>query len=80
MIAAPTALLGSVETFFDIDGLNVDSANEVRDEVVRRTSQGGSEFTPPDTSTPIGMLQGVVTVIARTVPLGGERVPDARLR
>jgi hypothetical protein len=67
LLALP-ALLGAVERFFDITGLNVDSAIEVRDEVARRTSGGGSEFTPPDTSNPIGLLQGLATVVARPFP------------
>jgi hypothetical protein len=65
------AILGAAETFFDIDGLNLDSATEVRDEVTRRTSTGGSEFTAPDTSNPIGLSVAVVTVVARPFPWEG---------
>ena len=39
------------ERFFRIDGLNLDTACEVRDEVSRRTTTGGSEFAPPNTGT-----------------------------
>jgi hypothetical protein len=67
LVAIP-ASLGAAETFFDIDGLNLDSATEVRDEVTRRTSTGGSEVTAPDTSNPVGLVAGVVTVVARPFP------------
>ncbi|MEO7572233.1 MAG: hypothetical protein ABIX10_07335 [Acidimicrobiales bacterium] len=68
VLAALPALLGSVERFFDIEGLNLESANQLRDEVTRRTSKGGSEFVAPDTSNPIGLVQGLVTVAARPFP------------
>jgi hypothetical protein len=67
LVAIP-ASLGAAETFFDIDGLNLDSAAEVRDEVTRRTTTGGSEFSAPDTSNPIGLSVGLVTVVARPFP------------
>lgn len=68
IVLALPLMLGSVESYFGIDSLNVDSATEFREEVVRRTSQGGSEFVPPDTSGPPGLAQGLVTVIARPFP------------
>jgi hypothetical protein len=71
VIAIP-ASLSAAETFFKIDGLNLESATEVRDDVVRRTSTGGSEFAPPDTSNPVGMVQAIVTVIARPFPGEGS--------
>lgn len=67
LVAVP-ASLGAAETFFDIDGLNLDSATEVRDEVTRRTTTGGSEFAAPDTSNPVGLVVGLVTVVARPFP------------
>jgi len=67
LLAIP-AILGAAETFFDIDGLNLDSATEVREEVTRRTSTGGSGFTAPDTSNPVGLTVGLVTVVARPFP------------
>ncbi len=67
LLAIP-ASLSSAETFFDIDGLNLDSATEVREEVTRRTSTGGSEFTALDTSNPVGLTMGLVTVVARPFP------------
>jgi hypothetical protein len=65
LLALLPAILGSVERFFDIDGLNLESANEVLDEVARRTSKGGGDFAPPDTATPAGFVVGVVTVVFR---------------
>jgi hypothetical protein len=65
LLALLPAVLGSVERFFDIDGLNLESANQVLDEVARRTSKDGSDFTPPDTATPAGFVVGVVTVVLR---------------
>ena len=67
LLALP-ASLDSAEHFFQIEGLNLDSAIEVREEVVRRTSSGGSEFAPPDTNNPIGLTLGVATVVARPFP------------
>lgn len=61
-------LLGSAERFFDIEGLNLETATDVRDEVARRTTQGGSEFSAPDTSNPVGLTQGLVTVLVRPFP------------
>jgi hypothetical protein len=67
LVAIP-ASLGAAETFFHIDGLNLETATEVRDEVTRRTTTGGSEFTAPDTSNPLGLGVGLVTVVARPFP------------
>jgi hypothetical protein len=67
LLAIP-ASLSAAETFFRIEGLNLESASEVRDEVTRRTSAGGSEFTAPNTSTPPGLLVGLVTVVVRPFP------------
>jgi hypothetical protein len=68
ILAALPSILDAVEDFFDLQGLNVESATALRDEVVRRTSQGGSEFTPPDTGGPLGLAAGVVTVAMRPFP------------
>ena len=67
LVALPSSL-GAAETFFHIEGLNLESATEVRDEVVRRTSSGGSEFVAPDTSNPLGLAAGLVTVVVRPFP------------
>lgn len=67
LLALP-ASLNSAERFFRIDGLNLDSAIEVREEVVRRTAAGGSEFAPPDANNPVGLAFGVATVVARPFP------------
>ena len=67
LASVPTAM-GAAETFFRIEELNLDSVAEVRDEVTRRTSTGGSEFTAPDTGNPVGLAIGVVTTIARPFP------------
>lgn len=68
VLAALPASLNAAEKFFSIDGLNLESATEVREDVVRRTSTGGSEFTPPDTNNPVGLTRGVMTVVARPFP------------
>jgi hypothetical protein len=68
VLAALPASLGAAEKFFSIEGLNLESATEVREDVVRRTSTGGSEFTPPDTNNPVGLTLGVMTVVARPFP------------
>lgn len=68
IVTALPAVLGSAERFFNIDGLNVEAVSALRTEVVRRTSQGGSDFSPPDTGNPNGLLEGIITVTARPFP------------
>jgi hypothetical protein len=76
ILALLPALLGTVERFFDIEGLNLETVGDVRDEVARRTEQGGGEFSPPDTGNPFGFAAAVVTVLARPFPweAGGNQV------
>jgi hypothetical protein len=62
------AAIASVEELLKLDDLNVDSAETAFDEVTRRTSQGGSEFTVGSTFSPAGFGVGLVTVLLRPFP------------
>lgn len=56
-------LLAKVQSFFGVtEGLN---AQEVFDETTRRSSQGGSEFTPVQPNSPVGLPWAIVTVLFR---------------
>lgn len=56
-------LLARLQDFFGInEGLN---AQAVFDETTRRSSQGGSEFTPVQPNSPIGLPWAIVTVMFR---------------
>ncbi|MEZ5409739.1 MAG: hypothetical protein R2761_17050 [Acidimicrobiales bacterium] len=56
-------LLAKLQSFFGItEGLN---AQEVFDETTRRSSQGGSEFTPVQPNSPLGLPWAIVTVLFR---------------
>lgn len=87
-LALPLAALGavpvvadSVESFFGIDELDRESARSIRDEVSRRSSQGGSEFAPPTVEGPVGLAVGLVTVTLRPFPweAGGVTASAAAL-
>ena len=63
---ASIATVSRAQSFFDeiADG----SASGVLDETQRRSSQGGSEFTPARVSTPTGLPLAIVTVMYRPFP------------
>lgn len=67
LLVVPIAV-AQAEEFLGIDDLDVDSAEEFLDEVSRRTTQGGSEFTVGDVGTPAGYVVGLVTVLVRPFP------------
>jgi hypothetical protein len=64
-IAFVPAAINAVEEFLRLDNLNVDSAEAAFDEVSRRTSQGGSEFSVGSTFSPAGFAVGLLTVLLR---------------
>ena len=64
-IAFVPAAINTVEEFLRLDDLNVDTAETAFDEVSRRTSQGGSEFSVGSTFSPAGFGVGLVTVLLR---------------
>ncbi len=59
------------ETFFGIQDLNLDTANQVGD-VGTKTGTGGSEFTPPHNGTPPAWWW-VSLCVARPLPWGDEQ-------
>jgi hypothetical protein len=69
VLAGIPLLLGAAESFFDIEGLNLDSVQEARSDVTDRTGNDGApDFVTPDVTNPIGMASAIVTVIARPFP------------
>lgn len=67
LLAGPT-LIGVAERFFGLDSLNSQTAEEVFDEVARRTAQAGSSFTPISPNNPVGFVMGGATVLFRPFP------------
>ena len=61
------AVVSRVESFFDIESVNVDAVQAVQTRVGEQTNQG-STFDSPDPNTPVGYGLAVVTVIVRPFP------------
>jgi hypothetical protein len=61
-------LAPKVATFLQVDDIGQSGFADSLEEVNRRTSQGGSEFTPPIISTPFDYPWAVVTVLLRPFP------------
>lgn len=56
-------LMSRLQTFFDVDrGLDLAQTFE---ETTERSATGGSEFNPPDPTTPVGLPLTIVTVLFR---------------
>jgi len=63
MAALAGILLNRLQSFFDLEeGLNIGQALE---ETTERSGTGGSEFTPVDPASPVGLLLAIVTVLFR---------------
>ena len=56
------------ESFFRLDSLDIEAANEVIDETQAQTGQGGSQFEPVDPTPRPGLTKAVVTVLFRPFP------------
>lgn len=63
-----------VATFLQVDDIGQSGFNDSLEEVNRRTSQGGSEFTPPIISTPLDYPWAVVTVLLRPFPYEARNI------
>jgi hypothetical protein len=68
MLAAGGFMLGQVTTFFNLDELDSESVESVLDETTRRSSQGGSEFTSVQPTSPAGYPLAAITVLFRPFP------------
>lgn len=68
LVGAAVIVSAQVQERFQLDELNVESAESVLGETTRRTSQGGSEFDAPSPATPTGYAKAFVTVTLRPFP------------
>ncbi len=66
-LAGPT-LIGVAERFFGLESLNSETAEQVFEEVARRTGQADSTFTPVSPNNPVGFALGGSTVLFRPFP------------
>lgn len=66
-----------VATFLNIDDVGGSGFTQTLDEVVRRTSQGGSNFTPAEISTPLDYPWAAVTVLLRPFPHEANNLQSA---
>jgi hypothetical protein len=77
LLAGPT-LIGVTESFFGLESLNTQAAQEVLDETTRRSGGSGSTFTPVSPNNPVGFALDAVTVLYRPFPFE-VRSPQALL-
>lgn len=68
LVVAGALLAPRVATFLNIDDVGGSGFTDSLDEVQRRTSQGGSGFTPAEISTPLDYPWAFVTVLFRPFP------------
>jgi hypothetical protein len=69
IIAAGGIILwGQVQQYLDFEDTGEITPTAALDEVVDRTSQGGSEFTAPRVTSPLGVPIAIVTVTVRPFP------------
>jgi hypothetical protein len=68
LLVAAGMLTNRAEEFFGLDTLDVESAQEVKADVQRRTAQGGSEFTATIADDPAAFAVATVTVLFRPFP------------
>jgi hypothetical protein len=62
------ALVGVAESFFGLQALNTESAQELLDSTTQRSGEGGSAFTPVSPNNPVGFVMSGVTVLFRPFP------------
>ncbi len=68
MLVAGAVLAPKVATFLNIDDVGGSGFSESLDEVQRRTSKGGSGFTPAGVNNPLDYPWALVTVLFRPFP------------
>jgi hypothetical protein len=68
LLLAGSTLIGVAESFFGLDSLNAQTAQEQLDETTRRTSERGSTFTSYSPTNPAGFALAGVTVLFRPFP------------
>jgi hypothetical protein len=68
MVLASLVLFAQTSSFFKLDSLDFESAQTVLQNTTDQTSEGGSQFTAPSPTTPLGYLQGAATILLRPFP------------
>jgi hypothetical protein len=68
LVLAGPALIGVAESFFGLQALNTESAQELLDSTTQRSGEGGSAFTPVSPNNPVGFVLSGVTVLFRPFP------------
>ena len=67
LLSGPT-LIGVAQSFFHLESLTAQTAQEQLDEVTRRSGENGSTFTPYSPNNPVGFALSGVTVLFRPFP------------
>lgn len=70
LLLSGSTLIGVAQSFFHLESLNTQTAQEQLDEVTRRSGESGSTFTAHSPNNPVGFALSGVTVLFR--PLPGE--------
>jgi hypothetical protein len=68
LLLAGSTLIGVAESFFGLESLNTQTAQEVLDETTRRSGERGSTFTSSSPNNPVGFVLSGVTVLFRPFP------------
>jgi hypothetical protein len=68
MIAFGAVTFAATQSFFKLDSLDLESAQGVLDSTTLQTSEGGTAFTPPSPTSPLGYVESAVTVLFRPFP------------
>ena len=68
MILAGAVMFQQTQSFFKLDSLDLESAQAVLDSTTLQTSEGGSAFSPPSPTSPVGYVEATVTVLFRPFP------------
>lgn len=73
-VVVASILVSQAQAFFNVDSLDIETAQTVIDTTIQNTSNAHSSFKPPDASSPVGYLAAIGTVLFRPLPL---EVPNA---
>jgi hypothetical protein len=68
LLLSGSTLIGVAQSFFDLDSLNTQTAQEQLDEVTRRSGESGSTFKAYSPNNPVGFALSGVTVLFRPFP------------
>ncbi len=73
MLVVGAVLFAQAQSFFKLDNLDLESAQQLLESTSQQTSEGGSQYAPIDPSSPVGYIEAAVTVMFRPFPfeIGG---------